>query len=129
MVRTPHGHPALTRDFKKGWRAAGMWASWAFLVGAALFPSFVLIMRLILKSMDRGAKNRGLEFIASPPSIEFYGSPFPGAADRHKQIPGFDQEIYSRSSVLCIGAGGLISHVAPTLCRKGIGRITVLDRD
>ncbi len=30
---------------------------------------------------------------------------------------------------MCIGAGGLISHVAPTLCRKGIGALTVLDDD
>jgi molybdopterin/thiamine biosynthesis adenylyltransferase len=31
--------------------------------------------------------------------------------------------------VLCIGAGGLISHIAPTLVRKGIGAITLLDDD
>jgi molybdopterin/thiamine biosynthesis adenylyltransferase len=31
--------------------------------------------------------------------------------------------------VVCIGAGGIISHIAPTLCRKGIGKITLLDRD
>jgi adenylyltransferase/sulfurtransferase len=31
--------------------------------------------------------------------------------------------------VVCVGAGGLISHIAPTLCRKGIGKITLLDRD
>ena len=31
--------------------------------------------------------------------------------------------------MLCIGAGGLISHIAPTLVRKGIGRITFLDGD
>jgi molybdopterin/thiamine biosynthesis adenylyltransferase len=37
--------------------------------------------------------------------------------------------VFSKSSVLCIGAGGLISHIAPTLVRKGIGRITMLDDD
>jgi adenylyltransferase/sulfurtransferase len=31
--------------------------------------------------------------------------------------------------VLCIGAGGLISHVAPALVRKGIGAVTILDDD
>jgi molybdopterin/thiamine biosynthesis adenylyltransferase len=31
--------------------------------------------------------------------------------------------------VVCIGAGGIISHIAPTLCRKGIGKIMLLDRD
>ena len=31
--------------------------------------------------------------------------------------------------MLCIGAGGIISQIAPTLVRKGIGRITLLDHD
>ncbi len=31
--------------------------------------------------------------------------------------------------MLCIGAGGIISQIAPTLVRKGIGRITLLDND
>jgi molybdopterin/thiamine biosynthesis adenylyltransferase len=31
--------------------------------------------------------------------------------------------------VLCIGAGGLVSHIAPTLVRKGIGAITFVDDD
>jgi len=30
---------------------------------------------------------------------------------------------------VCIGAGGLISHVAPTLVRKGIGALVLLDDD
>jgi molybdopterin/thiamine biosynthesis adenylyltransferase len=30
---------------------------------------------------------------------------------------------------VCVGAGGLISHIAPTLTRKGIGRLTILDHD
>jgi molybdopterin/thiamine biosynthesis adenylyltransferase len=44
-------------------------------------------------------------------------------------IPGFDQAVFSRSHVLCIGAGGLISNIAPTLVRKGIGALTILDDD
>lgn len=65
----------------------------------------------------------------SPTSIKLFGKAIPGAEDRQRPIPGFDQEAYSKASVVCIGAGGIISHVAPTLCRKGIGRITLLDRD
>jgi molybdopterin/thiamine biosynthesis adenylyltransferase len=57
------------------------------------------------------------------------GKAIAGAEDRQRKISGFDQEIFSKSSVLCIGAGGLISHIAPTLVRKGIGRITLLDDD
>jgi molybdopterin/thiamine biosynthesis adenylyltransferase len=68
-------------------------------------------------------------FTASRTSISLRGEAIPGAEDRQKQIPGFDQEIFSKSSVLCIGAGGLISQIAPTLVRKGIGRITILDDD
>ena len=64
-----------------------------------------------------------------PASIKRIGHAIPGALDRHQRIVGFDQEAYSRASVLCIGAGGLISFIAPTLCRKGIGRLTVFDRD
>ena len=30
---------------------------------------------------------------------------------------------------MCIGAGGLISHVAPTLVRKGVGALVLLDDD
>jgi molybdopterin/thiamine biosynthesis adenylyltransferase len=65
----------------------------------------------------------------SSTSIRLVGTPIPGAEDRQKLIPGWDQEAYSKASVLCIGAGGIISQIAPTLCRKGIGRITLLDRD
>jgi molybdopterin/thiamine biosynthesis adenylyltransferase len=62
-------------------------------------------------------------------SISLVGIPIPGAEDRQRLIPGWDQEAYSKASVVCIGAGGIISHIAPTLCRKGIGKITLLDRD
>ena len=37
--------------------------------------------------------------------------------------------MFSRSHALCIGAGGLISNIAPTLVRKGIGALTILDDD
>jgi len=70
-----------------------------------------------------------LRFINSPTSVKFIGNAIAGAEDRQRLIPGFDQEAYSKASVVCVGAGGIISHIAPTLCRKGIGRITLLDRD
>ncbi len=65
----------------------------------------------------------------SQTSIRLRGMAVPGAADRQKQIAGFDQEVFSTSSILCIGAGGIISQIAPTLVRKGIGQITMLDDD
>src|SRR6202165_2121513 len=68
-------------------------------------------------------------FTDSPTSIKLVGKAIPGAEDRQKGIPGFDQQVFSKSSVLCIGAGGIISQIAPTLVRKGIGRITLLDDD
>jgi molybdopterin-synthase adenylyltransferase len=68
-------------------------------------------------------------FTASRTSINLRGTAIPGALDRQQKIPGFDQAAFSRGSVLCIGAGGIISQIAPTLVRKGIGRITLLDDD
>ena len=62
-------------------------------------------------------------------SINLRGKAILDAQDRQQKIPGFDQELFSKSSVLCVGAGGIISHIAPTLVRKGIGRITLLDDD
>lgn len=70
-----------------------------------------------------------LTFTASSTSVSLRGKAIPGAEDRQRQIPGFDQEKLSRSHVLCVGAGGIISQIAPTLVRKGIGRITLLDDD
>src|SRR6185437_8403790 len=49
--------------------------------------------------------------------------------NRQEKIAGFDQEKFSQSHVLCIGAGGLMSNIAPVLVRKGIGRLTILDHD
>lgn len=62
-------------------------------------------------------------------SIRLKGKAIPGAEDRQRLIPGFDQEAYSKASVVCVGAGGIISHIAPTIVRKGIGRIALRDRD
>lgn len=59
----------------------------------------------------------------------YVGQVIPGATHRQQRLAGFDQDIYSNSRVLCIGAGGLISHIAPTLVRKGIGSLTILDDD
>ena len=68
-------------------------------------------------------------FTGSRTSVSLRGIAIPGAEKRQSKISGFDQHIYSRSSVLCVGAGGIISQIAPTLVRKGIGRITLLDHD
>jgi molybdopterin/thiamine biosynthesis adenylyltransferase len=57
------------------------------------------------------------------------GIPIPGAEDRQQKIPGFDQAAFSAAHVVCIGAGGIISMIAPTLVRKGIGGITLIDDD
>ena len=68
-------------------------------------------------------------FTVSRTSVSFRGKAIPGAEDRQKKILGFDQSVFSKSHVLCVGAGGIISMIAPTLVRKGIGRITLLDDD
>jgi molybdopterin/thiamine biosynthesis adenylyltransferase len=68
-------------------------------------------------------------FTASRTSTRLRGVAIPGAEDRQKRIPGFDHEVFSRSRVLCIGAGGLISQIAPTLVRKGVGGISLADDD
>jgi molybdopterin/thiamine biosynthesis adenylyltransferase len=79
--------------------------------------------------MGKELKNMHRVFTVSQTSIRLRGKAIPGAEDRQKRIAGFDQQVFSKASVLCIGAGGLISHIAPTLVRKGIGRITLLDDD
>lgn len=68
-------------------------------------------------------------FIASPTPIRFRGTAIPGAEDRQRKVAGFDQVRLSASHILCIGAGGIISAVAPALCRKGVGVLTLLDDD
>jgi 3-hydroxyisobutyrate dehydrogenase len=64
----------------------------------------------------------------SQTSIRLRGKPVPGAEDRQRKIAGFDQELFSKSSILCIGAGGLISHIAPTLVRKTHRDLVVFNR-
>jgi molybdopterin/thiamine biosynthesis adenylyltransferase len=68
-------------------------------------------------------------FLDSRTSIQLTGKAIPGAEDRQRQIAGFDQAIYSRSRVLCIGAGGLIANIVPTLVRKAIGGVAIYDHD
>ncbi len=68
-------------------------------------------------------------FTVSHESASFRGQAVAGAEDRQRLIPGFSQERFSRARVLCVGAGGIISMIAPTLARKGIGGITLLDDD
>jgi molybdopterin-synthase adenylyltransferase len=65
----------------------------------------------------------------SPLSHKYIGQAVTGATDRQQRVAGFDQAAYSSGSVVCIGAGGLISQIAPTLVRKGIGALTILDDD
>lgn len=48
---------------------------------------------------------------------------------RQNGIHGFSQEIYSKSTIAVIGAGGLGSEVAEGAIRKGIGRIIFFDGD
>lgn len=62
-------------------------------------------------------------------SVRLRGRAIPGAEDRQKKIVGFDQAVFSASSITCVGAGGLAAYIAPTVVRKGIGRITMLDDD
>lgn len=66
---------------------------------------------------------------ASPSARRYVGQAIPGATDRQQRLAGFNQTVYSESSVVCIGAGGLVSQIAPTLVRKGIGALTILDDD
>jgi molybdopterin/thiamine biosynthesis adenylyltransferase len=68
-------------------------------------------------------------FTVSRTPIKLRGIAIPGAEDRQRKIAGFDQNVFSSRSVVCIGAGGIISQIAPTLIRKGIGKITLLDDD
>src|SRR5438034_3163381 len=95
----------------------------------ASFGSFGWTRRLTLRSMDKEWNNMRRASTVSRTSIKLVGKAIAGAEDRQRLIPGFDQYAYSKASVLCVGAGGIISHIAPTLVRKGIGRITLVDRD
>jgi len=94
-----------------------------------LFASFV--STTILKSKYTGKESKKLNPTSSvsPISIRATGVSIAGACDRQQRIAGFDQDKFSHSHVLCVGAGGLISNIAPSLARKGIGALTILDHD
>src|ERR1039457_3336175 len=68
-------------------------------------------------------------FTASQNSIRLSGKVIAGADDRQRKIPGFNQEVFSSSRVVLVGAGGIASPIALTLVRKGIGGIGLLDSD
>jgi len=68
-------------------------------------------------------------FTVSQTSTSLRGRAIAGAEDRQRMIPGFDQERLSNSRILCIGAGGIVSQIAPTLARKGVGELVLLDDD
>jgi hypothetical protein len=63
------------------------------------------------------------------PSLALRAEGVPGALARHAGVPGFDQGRLSSAHVVCVGAGGLVGHVAPALARKGVGALTILDDD
>ncbi len=52
-----------------------------------------------------------------------------GVADRQPKILGFIQEVLSKAIILCVGAGGLISHIGEALVRKGVGHLILCDDD
>ena len=69
-------------------------------------------------------------FTASKTSIKLLGKAVPGADDRQqRESQDLTRRLFSKSRVLCIGAGGINSQIAPTLVRKGIGGITLVDDD
>ena len=43
-------------------------------------------------------------FTVSRTSVSLRGKAIPGAEDRQRKIPGFDQELFSKCHVLCVGA-------------------------
>jgi adenylyltransferase/sulfurtransferase len=45
------------------------------------------------------------------------------------QVAGFDLAAYQAAHIILVGAGGIGSHVAAALVRKGIGRLTLFDDD
>lgn len=65
-------------------------------------------------------------FRTKPLRVRSHGG---GVADRQSRIPGFSQEALSGRSVLCAGAGGLMSLIGEALARKGAGQIILCDED
>jgi molybdopterin/thiamine biosynthesis adenylyltransferase len=62
-------------------------------------------------------------------TIELMGQAVSGALERHSGVAGFCQAALGQARLLLVGAGGLISHIAPTAARKGIGQIALVDDD
>src|SRR5258706_16040422 len=85
------------------------------------------IRTLKLRSTEKEWRAMHPAFTGSRTPIKLRGTAIPGAEDRQRKIFGFDQEIFSLSSVVCIGAGGIISQIVPKFVGKGIGNITLLD--
>jgi len=125
----PPARQELTRAFKSAWRVPATKQLPPSSAGMGLSGSFAWTASSRSKSSGKELSSMKLTFSKSPQSVELRGKRIPGAEDRHRGIPGWDQEKYSKAHVLCIGAGGLISNIAPTLCRKGIGKLTILDDD
>jgi len=50
-------------------------------------------------------------------------------ADRQDRVPGFSTEVFGRSRLVLIGAGGLGGGIATGVARKGIGQIDIVDPD
>jgi sulfur carrier protein ThiS adenylyltransferase len=53
----------------------------------------------------------------------------PSVTDRHKGVPGHNQEALSTAKVILIGAGGLGGETGEALVRKGVGTIVIFDHD
>jgi molybdopterin/thiamine biosynthesis adenylyltransferase len=133
-----HSHPGKGPDatrpsgtddnFQKRLESAGHLAVMAIFSRDG-FIRFIRIRTLKLKSTEKEWKTMHPAFTVSRTSIKLRGVAIPGAEDRQMKIRGFNQEVFSNSHVLCIGAGGIISQIAPTLVRKGIGGVTLLDDD
>jgi molybdopterin/thiamine biosynthesis adenylyltransferase len=49
--------------------------------------------------------------------------------DRQEKLPSFNQQAYSSSRIILIGAGGLGGQCGEGLTRKGIGELVILDPD
>jgi hypothetical protein len=117
------------KTFKNAWRAPGTSPSWRSSAATASCALCGSIRTLKSKFMGKEWKIMHPAFTVSRTSIRLRGVAIPGAEDRQRRISGFDQEIFSCSRVLCVGAGGLISFIAPPLVRKGVGGITLVDDD